>query len=197
MGQEARDNEWSSWQMPTTVNPHIKATEVGAAQRQLPDRVFRQEYLAEFIEDAGGVFRGIAESIDAGRGNSDPEPGRSYTLGVDLARIADFTVLTVMDGTGKQVYHERFNQISWERQISSIRTIAVRYRAPIVLDSTGVGDPIYERLRQSGLAVDPYQITNPSKERLIDFLAMQLEQGRIGCSMSPSRRTNCGPFSTS
>ena len=110
---------------------------------------------------------------------SAPEPGRSYTLGVDLARVSDFTVLTVMDGTGKQVYHERFNQISWERQISAIQHVAARYRAPVVIDSTGVGDPIYERIRQSGVNVDPYQMTNASKERLIDFLAMQLEQGKI------------------
>ena len=45
------------------------------------------------------------ESVDKGRHLSCPEMGRSYTLGVNLARVSDFTVLTVMDGTGKQAYH--------------------------------------------------------------------------------------------
>ena len=47
------------------------------------------------------------------------------------------------------------------------------------MDSTGVGDPIYERLRDAGLRVYSYQFTNTSKEHLIDSLAMQLEQGKL------------------
>jgi Terminase RNaseH-like domain len=178
-GQDKQHPEWASWTFPTVANEYIDPNEVEAARQQLPERTFKQEYLAEFLEESGGVFRNVNAAVDLGRQNGEPEPGRSYTLGVDLARVEDFTVLCVMDGTGKQVYHERFNQISWERQCSTIHAVATRYRAPIVLDSTGVGDPIYERLRQAGLAVDPYQFTNASKERLIDFLAMQIEQGKV------------------
>jgi hypothetical protein len=178
-GQSSDHPEWASWTMPTASNPYIDADEIEAARKQLPERVFRQEFLAEFIEDAGGVFRLVAEAVDRGRNaNEPPQQGRSYTLGVDLARVEDFTVLCVLDGDGRQVYHERFNQISWERQIASIKAVADRYRATIYLDSTGVGDPIWERLR--GVAsVNPYQFTNSSKEKLIDHLAMQVEQGRL------------------
>src|SRR5690554_4028074 len=48
---------WASWQMPTTANPHIKPSEVEAARRELPNAVFRQEYLAEFVTDFGAVFK--------------------------------------------------------------------------------------------------------------------------------------------
>jgi hypothetical protein len=178
-GQSPDHPEWHSWTMPTSSNPYIAADEIEAARQQLPERVYQQEFLAIFLDDAGGVFRNVKAAVDPGRKNSTAEQGRSYTLGVDLARVEDFTVLTVMDGTGKQVYHERFNQISWERQCSSIHAVAAKYRAVTYLDSTGVGDPIYERLRQTGLDVLPYQFNNASKERLIDHLAMQIEQGKV------------------
>ena len=178
-GQDAEFPEWASWTFPTLANEYVDPGVVESAKQQLPERVFRQEYLAEFLEESGGVFRGVNAVVDIGRKACAAEQGRSYTLGVDLARVEDFTVLSVMDNTGKQAYHERFNQISWERQCSTIASISAKYKAPIVLDSTGVGDPIYERLRQMGLIVDPYQFTNASKERLIDFLAMQIEQGKV------------------
>ena len=161
-------------------NPEIRFEEIADLWRTLPERVFRQEILAEFIEDAGGVFRGVMGAVDAGRtGCSGQIVGRTYCLGVDLARVRDFTVLTVLDDTGRQVYHERFNQISWERQEGAILAAARRYGARIVLDSTGVGDPIFEAVRKAGLHVTGYQISNPSKERLIDALAMAIEQGQV------------------
>ena len=181
-GQTGDDRDWSSWRMPTSANPYIDPAEIDAARRQLPERVFAQEFLAEFLEDAGGVFRRVRESVDGGRRKNEPAsaPGRTgYVLGVDLARVEDFTVLTVVDASLKQVYHERFNQISWERQIARITDVATRFRADIVIDSTGVGDPIFERLRSLPCAVSPYGFTASSKEALINNLAIKLEQGLI------------------
>jgi hypothetical protein len=84
-----------------------------------------------------------------------------------------------VDQAGRQVYFDRFNQISWERQLAAIEAPARKYKASIFLDSTGVGDPIFERVRKAGLNVTPYQFSNASKEALIDNLAMKLEQGQV------------------
>lgn len=179
-GMDEQYPDWTSWQLPTSVNPHIAQSEIDEMQQNLPERVFQQEILAEFVEDAGGVFRKVREAIDAGRKeNEDPAAGRRYFLGVDLARVNDFTVLAVMDDAGRQVYFERFNQISWERQKESILRIAERYRAHVVIDSTGVGDPIWEQIRRSGVSAEGFQLTNSSKERLIDNLAIGIEQGQL------------------
>lgn len=179
-GNDPHEPEWASWRMPTVANPFIDPDEVEAARRQLPERSFAQEYLAEFIEESGGVFRCVSEAVDAGRTSPDePDPLRRYTLGVDLARVEDFTVLCVLDSAGRQAYVERFNQISWERQISAIRAAAERYKADVVIDSTGVGDPIADRLADAGLSVTPYHLTNASKAAVIDTLAMALERGRL------------------
>lgn len=179
-GQDPLNEEWSSWQMPTSTNPHIPPDEIEHLGKHLPERVYRQEILAEFLDDAGGVFRGVSDAVDVGRSDSiGAEPGLGYTIGVDLARVEDFTVVTVMDSKGRQVYHERFNQISWERQIAAIVNVGQEYRGRVYVDSTGVGDPIFERLRKAGLNVVGYQLTSSSKESLIDNLAMCIEQGRV------------------
>lgn len=172
--------DWQCWQIPTSANPYISRDEIEDMRRNLPERVFQQEILAQFVEDAGGVFRRVREAVDAGRSeNEKPVKGRKYYLGVDLARVQDFTVIAVFDDTGRQVYFNRFNQISWERQKANIIGVAREYRAFCWVDSTGVGDPIFEALRHEGLSVEGYHLTNTSKENLIDNLAMKIEQGQV------------------
>jgi phage FluMu gp28-like protein len=172
--------EWMSWRMPTSANPFIDAEEIEAARKSLPERVFSQEYLAEFLEDAGGVFRKVRAAADEGRtANEAAVPGRFHSMGADLARAMDYTVITVLDDEGRQVYHERFNQISWERQIAAISEAAGRYEAQVWMDCTGVGDPIYEALAKRGVRVQPFHFTMQSKTQLIDRLAMALENGRL------------------
>ena len=179
-GQDEAQSDWASWQMPSMTNPFVPASEFEEMRLALPERVYQQEILAEFLEEAGGVFRGVRQAIDAGRAqNEPPKPGMPYVLGVDLARIQDFTVLTVLErDTGRQVYFERFNQISWERQIARILAVAQEYRASVILDSTGVGDPVFEQVRKAGVPVTGFQITGSSKEPLIDNLALAIEQGQ-------------------
>lgn len=178
-GQNDRDNEFRSWRYPTTANPFITIDEVEAARQMLPERAYQQEYLAEFIEESGGVFRGVSASIDRGSVSGRAGTG-PFTIGVDLARVEDFTVITVVDAECKQVYYERFNQVSWERQINAIDQAASRYPgATIRVDATGVGDPIYEQLRRRGLRVSPFRFTSQSKEALIENLAILIESGRL------------------
>jgi hypothetical protein len=57
----------SGWRFPSSTNPILPAVEIEAAKLQLPDRVFRQEMLAEFMDDAGGVFRNVSAAVDRGR----------------------------------------------------------------------------------------------------------------------------------
>ena len=179
-GQSDDRPDWASWQMPTITNPTIPnlALEVEAARLGMPERSFQQEYEAVFLEESGGVFRKVRQAVDAGRNQNEPRNDRHCTLGVDIARVEDFTVLTVVNQDGKQIYFDRFNQISWERQVSSIIDVANQYRASVILDSTGMGDPIFEQLRKVGIPVTGFHFSNSSKEQLIDHLAMSIEQDK-------------------
>ena len=45
-------------------------------------------------------------------------------MGVDLARLQDFTVIIVLDSDGNMVYMDRFNQIDWNVQKERIKSIS-------------------------------------------------------------------------
>lgn len=172
--------EFESWCFPTSASPFVDLKEIEEAKRTLPQIVFRQEYLAEFIDEAGSVFRGVNDCI---RGElQEPFAGHSYCMGCDLAKYSDFTVLIVIDEESKQVVaFERFNELSWEFQKAKILSLSKKYNdANVLMDSTGVGDPIFDDLSRSGVNVKKFVFTNDSKEKLIEALSIALERRELG-----------------
>lgn len=78
------------------------------------------------------------------------------------------------------VAFRRFNQIDWNMQESAIIGMSQQYNnAPIVLDATGVGDPIYDRLSGKGVPVFPVKFTNTIKGNLIRSLQLAIEKRDI------------------
>ena len=178
-GQDPQDDQVESWNYPTSANSTIEASEIARAKRELPEQVFRQEYMAEFLSDVGLVFRHIDSCVHGDL--AGPVEGHRYVMGVDLAKHKDFTVLVVADaGTRRVVHFDRFSQIDWALQKERILAAAKQYnRSRCWLDSTGVGDPIFEDLTRAGLGVEGVTITAPEKRKLVDGLSIALEQETI------------------
>lgn len=154
------------------------------AKKRLPQRVFQQEYEAIFLDDGAGVFQGIDNII--GSQLEDAKPGRQYIMGVDLGKFNDFTVFTILDAsTGNVVHFDRFNKIDYSFQKKRIISTAERYNnARIVLDSSGVGAPIYDDLYSYGLIVDDFNvdnftITKKNKKDLIENLDILISQRKF------------------
>lgn len=177
MAQTAPD--WQSWQLPTSVNPHIPADEIDNMRALLPERVFRQEYLAEFIADGAGVFRGIDRTIPC-FWLDKAESGHSYVIGVDWGRHNDFTVFVVLDHTAKLVHLERFTDIGYELQVGRLKSLWEKFnRCPILAESNSMGGPLIERLQRESVNVKPFHTTNASKAEAIESLALALENSQI------------------
>jgi len=186
-GQDALQPEyWSPKPLPSTDNPMISEQDIEQARRSLPADVFAQEYMAEFLENQAGVFRGIRECARSVR--MGPVPGEVYYAGLDLARLTDFTVLTILDSAGRQVYLDRYNTLDWAVQKRRIIEAVREYGARLLIDSTGIGDPIYDDLRRAGLAVSGYKFTSVSKKQLIEALMLAFEQRQISILDDPVQR---------
>jgi hypothetical protein len=182
-----------SWKFATSCNPIMPADEIDKARASMTARLFSQEFLAEFIEDTSGVFRNVASCATSAAITAPvvEEDGTQhvYVMGCDLARKADFTVLTVLDASTKHprmVALDRFNQIDWKFQMGRIEALARRLQvAHLVVDQTGVGDPILEDLRRGFAARNPsvilsgFQFTNATKQQGIERLALAFELGEI------------------
>jgi hypothetical protein len=176
-GQDPQFPQYKSWKFLTSQNPFIVPAEIEEARTTLPELVFRQEYMAEFLDDIGAVFRGVEKCIKGKL--CEPVKGEAYIMGVDLAKYTDFTVLCVINSFGQVVSFDRFNQIDWAFQKERIISTANKYKAKIIIDSTGVGDPTWEDLKRMGRNIEGYRFTNESKKQLIEGLSIMIEQQRV------------------
>lgn len=147
--------------------------------KSMPERVIKQEIYAEFLEDTGVVFRGVRDIANASP--QKPQSGHVYVMGVDLAKVQDYTVISVYDrSNNNQVYQTRFNQIEYPYVKRKIIETSRHYNnALVILDATGLGDPIADDLLRENVPVEPFKLTNTSKKELIEKLAIYIEQQKI------------------
>jgi phage FluMu gp28-like protein len=178
-GNDPARPDWACWQLPTIANPFILPAEIEAARRELPERVFRQEYLAEFIEDAN-LFRNVIACATA-RQLERGEPGRSYVFGVDWGKLADFTVITIWDVDNREmVYLDRFNQIDYNVQSARLKILAEKFKPKRILaESNSMGEPIIDQLKAERLPIEGFTTTNISKAQIINQLSLAFEQSDI------------------
>lgn len=179
-GNDPGEPEWRAWQMPTAANPYIAAEEIEAMRRSMPERIFAQEVLATFLEDAGGVFRNVQAAATA-QPQAGPIAGHQYVVGVDWAKSADFTVFVTVDVTANEMAAlDRFNQIDYEVQVGRLRALVERFRpTALVVESNSIGEPLIERLSRMNMPVQPFVTTNATKAAVIDGLALALERREL------------------
>lgn len=161
---------WQSFKFTTFDNPYIDKDEIEEARRQLPAPVFEQEYMANPMENAANPF-GSQNIRDCIRPmTSDP-----VCFGIDLAKSYDWSVIIGLDAGGNVAYFDRF-QKDWHSTKQVIKSLP---RKPILLDSTGVGDPIFEELQREGLMVEGLKFTQNSKQQLMVGLQNAIHQKTI------------------
>lgn len=187
-GQDDALSDWQSWQMPTSSNPHIDPAEIEHARRQMTERAFAQEFLAEFTE-AGSVFRNVRDLATA-KAQDGPQDGHSYTLGIDWGRTGDYTVLCVYDVTGRSVAHlDRFSGLEFSVQLGRVVTTIERWRPrTTVVELNNFGRAMYEQLqRRRGLPghLVGFTTDNANKGQLVDCLALALERREIALLDNP------------
>jgi hypothetical protein len=171
---QGHDLDYESWNAPSRQNPYLDKKLIESERARLPERVFRQEFEGEFLEGAGQVFRNVRECATGSW--KEPDKDDYYNGGLDLAKVEDYTVLCLVNRMCEVVFIDRFNRVDWNLQIARIRAAMSRYEGSLLVDSTGAGEPIYERLWQADVQAEPYPLTARSKAALIDNLALMLEQ---------------------
>jgi hypothetical protein len=185
-GLDPSETDYASFRFPSNASPYFPAKEWEEARRTLPADVFRQEYEAEFMEDSAGVFRNVDaclikefEQKDAKFAKAD-EYIRNVVIGCDVAKHTDWTVLIAMDAeTGRCFAMERFNHLDWPIQKERILGFARRYRGRLILDASGVGDPIFDDLKRVYVDIEPFKFTSLSKTELVQRLIVGVEQRRV------------------
>ena len=185
-GQDNTQDEWKSWRYPTADNPYIDPKEIEAARNNLPERVFAQEYLAEFIEDAGDVFRGVMDAATATEQDM-PINGHEYVFGVDWGKSNDFTVITVIDlYDNSMACMDRFNQIDYVVQMDRLKALVKRFGpSAVVVETNSMGTPLVDQLSRTNIPIKPFTTTSATKSLIIDGLALAFERKELRLLNSP------------
>mgnify|MGYP003434306731 FL=1 len=175
----AKDNSnYKSFFGTSYDNPFINVSEIEDARKSLPDHIFRQEYLAEFLDDGSSVFRNIKECIKKGT------ESQIYYAGVDLGRVDDWTVLTIVDQNNNEVFSDRWRHMEWSSIVSNVVKALNVYKPYTLIESNGAQDAIYEQIRNAvsfpKTKVEPFITTSQTKQAIVEDLIVCFEQKSLG-----------------
>lgn len=172
--------DWAMTHNTSYENPFIPVDELDALKKSLPERVFMQEIMAEYIADAGMVFRKVMEAATIEK-QQEVNAGHQYVIGVDWGKSEDFTAIVVLDITKKEMAaFDRFNKIGYDFQLGRLMAWIDRYHPIRVYpEANSMGQPLIDLLQSKGVSVEGFVTTNASKANIIEQLSLAFEQEQL------------------
>lgn len=181
---EENNKDWGIFIKNVKQTDVISEEELEKVRRTTPEAMYNQEYMVEFLDNAGQFFRRVRENVYKPNENERPNRNHPFQLGIDLAKYNDYTVITPFDLVTMRVWpQDRFNKVDWNLQKLRIQLLAEKFNnAKCKMDRTGVGETIVADLEREGLDIGEdgaVVFTNKSKNDLLNHLSVLLEQDRI------------------
>ena len=167
-------------------NPFCDINEIENFRQTMPDPIFRQEILAEFVSGASSAFgdkykRCIRQHISRQR-----QYNEKYFIGIDVGRQDDYTVATVISQiSGEVVEILRIRQTTFDQIANEIVKLCQKWKPSSILQEVnGIGDPFFELLSSKLNAVgitclQPFTTTGTSKNNIVEALNIAFEQKSI------------------
>lgn len=200
------------WKVVAKYNPsYLKYIEGEKKRLGEESDEFQMSYCLKWILERG-MF--ISESLfdelanpEANITLSDYE--KVYVAGIDLGKKMDSTVVTIIEVDWKNpILVEQAKELeipdyvayetqvvnwleiqgdNWDEQYDAIMSFLRDYNiVKVVMDATGVGDAIYDRLRANvDYEVEPYIFNSPSKDALYKNLNTELRAKRVSYPACP------------
>jgi PBSX family phage terminase large subunit len=175
--QRGDDKNYNSYTAPSTISPYISEEFIKEQKESLPPSIFNQEFLAQWQEGDGEVFSNIDEVCNLGNwsGTKDRTLG-----GLDIGTKQDYSVLTIMDTSGRVIYMWRERGLEYSAIVDKVVYLCKQYRTELYVEANSIGDAVYEMIKKKYKSVKPFITTNTTKENIIrrlisDISDMSLE----------------------
>ena len=156
-------------------NPFVDRDEIEMIKRTVPERVFNQEYLAEFIDGEGVVFRNYKNCI-----NSHSYTGKYYAA-IDWAKENDNTVLTIINDKKEVMEMFVINKLDYTVQVQLIAAKLNSWK-PIetISEENNIGSVVNELLKKQYKGkLRQITLDHQFKKDIIEGLIVAFEQGDI------------------
>ena len=167
------NDQYKSFRMSSYDNPLINPSEIDDAKLTLPDHVFRQEYLAEFIDGGAGIFSPKYKEASG---------GVKFYGGVDLGRADDYSVLSIFNEKGEQVYLNRWRHDTWSNITRQISEQINRFNATVNVEVNSIGDALIDQIKsqcKNPYNVQPFVTSAKSKNDIIESLAVATQTDAV------------------
>lgn len=159
-------------------SPFISQEELDEAKMSLPENIYRQEILAEFLDDGGEVF-GNLKLISLLSAYPSFDTNKKYYAGLDFGRQNDYTVLTILNSEGEIVDFYRERQKSWDIIISEVVMKLRKWKPVCYSEVNSIGDVLYEQIKKQYPSVQPFVTNSDSKQNMIEDLIMGMNESKL------------------
>lgn len=167
-------------------NVDIEFGEIIKEFESSPIDVFRQEILAEFLDNDSLIFRFIDDVSILQPSNTFDHKDHNIVAGIDLAKESDFSVISVICADcKKELFVDRFNKIDWNTQAERFKNTLIKYNVrKALIDYTGIGSVFTPQLRELcdkeeqlyDFTLDEFLFTASSKNELIGNMILVFDK---------------------
>ena len=173
--------QYSNYTGTSYDTPFIDPIDIMDAKKTLPENVFKQEYMAAFIDSGGEVFSDIDKNTFAQYGAAE---GKVF-CGIDLGKQEDYTVATFIDSRGKIVDIYRANSQEWTTMVNEIVLRLKKWNATAMVEVNSIGDVIFEMIKKQWQNTLPFVTTSKSKQEIIEGLILDMNDEVIRIPSKP------------
>jgi hypothetical protein len=175
---------WSDPKYKESIEKILPPEKLEEYREVLPSNVFKTEYLGEFLDDDGAVFVGLKDILcDTAITATD----RLY-VGLDFSNQGenDYTVISIFNQNGNQVYIKYFNNISPLGQIVKI----VKELEPLAdqidvisCELNSIGTPYTDLIKEKSQILEDkvqgFQTSNTSKNAIVLNMQTAIENKNV------------------
>ena len=163
---------------PLTECPYINQELVQEAKKSLPPDIYRQEYLADFVDSSNDVFVGIDKVSTVNLFSN--QISIEVFAGIDTGITSDMSVLTLIDGTGRVRWIESLNNLPLQDIAEKFMSIMGNFK--IVggyIETNGVGRGMHDIVSKEFTKLKPFNTTQNNKIEMVRKLISDIESMNI------------------
>lgn len=167
-----RFDDWEAFQMPSHANPLLDPRELARLEARTPGRIWRQEYLAEFVTFEGRVYENFTPAGPmVFRGEVNPKDYEQFFAGIDFG-FRNPTAIVVAGRTKEgrldvvdELYQDRLKP---EELLAAARRLQDRYS--IASWWGDAADPrMIEFMADDGIPIEASPRTSGGQETFVQY----------------------------
>lgn len=177
--QDAERYKWFRSQKPSAANPTISPAVLLEAKLSMPEGLYRQEILAEFVSDLGRILNPCERFWSGAFEAYDPK-GR-YAAGIDWAKVRDWSAWAIrrIDTIPHRlVDFGRLPHMDYTAQVPLLAAKLKQYGDPPCLADASE-QAVNELMRQAGARLEEFRFTAQTKLDLVGALRIAVEKPEL------------------